>query len=115
MDNLYQRKDREKKVFYRYERKTFGRNDFRIQENMLYVAHINCFVTKEEATDHYEASYKIASEKYEKIIQGIQKLKETLGDFSYEYFIEGDTHGIYEEGLYMEIMVNGYSFQFSQD
>lgn len=106
---------REKMLFYRYESKTTGNNDFSITEKMLYAANRNCFLTKEEATTHFEESYKTALERYEKIIDGIEKLKESLGDFSYDYFFLGDTHGIYEDGLYIEIIVNDYVFQFTQN
>lgn len=106
---------REKKLFYRYENEVTGRNKFTIAEKMLYGANRNCFLTKEEATTHFEESYKVALDRYEKIIEGIQKLKESLGDFSYSYFFHGDTYGIHEDGLYIEISVNGYDFQFSQD
>lgn len=106
---------REKKLFYRYESKTTGKNDFAIVEKMLYGAHRNCFLTKEEATTHFEDSYKTALDRYEKIIEGIEKLKESLGDFSYSYFFHGDTHGIYEDGMYIEISVNDYDFQFPQN
>lgn len=106
---------KERTLFYRYENKSTGKNNFAITEKMLYGANRNCFLTKEEATAHFEGSYKIALDRYEKIIEGIQKLKESLGDFSYNYFFHGDTYGIYEDGLYIEISVNGYDFQFSQD
>lgn len=106
---------REKTLFYKYENKATGRNKFTIAEKMLYGANINCFTTKEAATSHFEKSYKVALDRYEKIIDGMQKLKESLGDFSYDYFFHGDTHGIYEDGLYIEISVNDYDFQFSQN
>lgn len=105
---------REKVLFYRYENKSTGENNFVITERMLYSANRNCFLTKEEANTHFEESYKTALGRYEKIVDGMKKLKESLGDFSYSYFFHGDTHGIYEDGLYIEISVNGYDFQFSQ-
>lgn len=106
--------NREKVLFYRYENKTIGKNNFAIAEKMLYAANRNCFLTKEDATAHFEESYKIALDRYEKIIDGMKKLKESLGDFSYSYFFDGDTQVIYEDGLYIEINVNGYDFQFPQ-
>ena len=106
---------REKILFYRYENKTTGKNNFAITEKMLYGANKNCFLTKEEATTHFEESYKIALDRYEKIIDGMEKLKESIGDFSYSYFLDGDTHGIYEDGLYIEISVNDYDFHFPQN
>ena len=67
---------------------------------MLYGANKNCFISKEEAKTHFEEANKIALEKYENIIDGINKLKESLGDFSYDYFMCGDTYGIYSDGIY---------------
>lgn len=106
---------REKKLFYRYENKATGKNNFAITEKMLYAAHKNCFPTKEEATAHFEESYKIALDRYEKLKVELEKLKKSIGDFSYKYFVHGDTYGIDEEGLYIEINVSGYTFQFPQD
>jgi len=106
---------REKKVFYRYENDEIGRNKFSIKEREFYAANRNCFLTKEAATAHFEESYNTALDRYKKIIAGIEKLKESLGDFSYNYFLLGDTHGIYDEGLFIEISVNGYDFEFPQE
>lgn len=105
----------DKKLFYRYENKSTGRNNFKIAEKLLYGAHKNCFLSQEDATAHFEESYNIALNRYEKILEGMEKLKESIGDFSYEYFFHGDTHGIYEDGLYIGIRVNDYDFQFPQD
>lgn len=106
---------KEKLLFYRYENDAIGKNDFSIKKRTFYAVNKNCFLTKEEATTHFEESYKIALGKYEKIIEGIEKLKESLGDFSYDYFLLGDTYGIYDDGLYIEINVNGYDFEFPQE
>lgn len=105
----------EKILFYRYENDTIGKNEFSIKERMFYAANKNCFLTKEEATAHFEESHKIALDRYEKVLWGIKKLKESLWDFSYNYFFLGDTYGIYDDGLYIEINVNGYDFQFPQE
>mgnify|MGYP001003740391 FL=1 len=104
---------KEKLLFYRYENDAIGKNEFSIKEKKTFDK--NWFLTKEEATAHFEEAYKIALDRYEKIIEGIEKLKETLGDFSYEYFLLGDTNGIYDDGLFIEIVVNGYEFEFPQD
>lgn len=104
----------EKKIYYRFENSSMGDNNFVVKEKMLYGAGKNCFTSKDEATAHFEEAYKIALEKYENIIDGIIKLKELLGDFSYDYFMDGDTHGIYSDGMYIRFEVNGYDFQFSQ-
>jgi hypothetical protein len=104
----------EKKIYYRFENKSEGSNNFVLKEKLLYGANRNCFKTKEEAKTHFEEANKIAQEKYEKIMDGIHKLKESLGDFSYDYFVRGDTHGIDADGMYITFEVNGYEFEFPQ-
>lgn len=110
----------EKILFYRYENDTIGKNEFSIKEKKTGISkyHMldkNWFLTKEEATAHFEESHKIALDRYEKVLWGIKKLKESLWDFSYNYFFLGDTYGIDDDGLYIEINVNGYDFQFPQE
>lgn len=104
----------EKKIYYRFENESEDSNNFIIKEKLLYGANRNCFTSKEEAKTHFEEANKIALEKYENIMNGINKLRESLGDFSYDYFMCGDTHGIYSDGLYIRFEVNGYDFQFPQ-
>ena len=41
-------------------------------------------------------------------------LKQELGDFEYDFFMCGDTFGIYDCGKYISFEVNGYNFKFSQ-
>jgi len=45
----------------------------------------------------------------------MEKLKESIGGFSYNFFYLGDSYGIDDEGLYIEIPVNDYRFQFPQE
>ena len=45
-------------------------------------------------------------------MEEIKNLKEKLGGFSIEYFIEGDLYGIEQEGKYIEFEIDGYSFEF---
>lgn len=102
----------EKKKYYRYENQSEGSNNFILKEKLLYGANRNCFVLKEESKTHFEEAYKIALVKYENIMNSINKLKELLGDFSYDYFMCGDTYGIYSDGMYIQFEVNGYNFKF---
>lgn len=104
----------EKKKYYRFENESEGSNNFILKEKFLYGANKNCFTSKEEAETHFKEAYKIALEKYENIVNGINKLKESLGDFSYDYFMCGDTYGIDSDGMYIEFEVNGYNFMFPQ-
>lgn len=106
---------KEKKKFYHYVNQSSGKNNFECKEIMLYAAWVNCFPTKEKATAHFEEAYKIALEKYKQIKEGIQKIKDTVGNFSYTYFMEGDTHGIDDEGMYILITVNDYDFEFTEE
>lgn len=73
---------------------------------------VNCFNTPEEAQNHFDEAYEKAYEKFDKIMREIQNLKEKLGGFSIEYFIEGDLYGIEQEGKYIEFEIDGYSFEF---
>lgn len=102
----------EKRKYYRYEPN--DRGSFGIVEKLLYNAHKNCFLTKEEATLHFEKAEKKALEKYEKIMIGIAKLKEEVGDFTYdcEVFVHDDS-GLYTT-MYIEFDVDGYNFTFKQ-
>ena len=81
---------------------------------MMYTAGVNCFLTKKEAVTHFKTANKIASKKYKKIMNGLNLLNNTVGEFSYNYFVHGDTYGIVSEGLYISFEVNGYDFRFLQ-
>lgn len=99
--------------YYRFEQESPDTN-FVLKEKLLYGAGVNCFLTRDEAWVHFEEANKIAQKKYESIMEGIDNLKNSLGNFSYEYFMHGDTYGIYEDGLYIQFEVNGYDFMFLQ-
>lgn len=101
-------------IYYRFECDVAGSNDFILRERLSYGPSKNCFKTKEEARFHFDNAKKIALKKYENILEGLKKIKESLGDFSYEYYILGDTYGIYDEGMYISFEVNGYDFEFRQ-
>ena len=102
----------DKKLYYRYEPNDEG--SFKIKERMLLGRGINCFLTKEEATLHFEKAERIAEKKYEKVITGIGKLREKLGAFTFVCDAEAlDDTGL-ETSLYIEIRVDGYEFRFKQ-
>lgn len=105
----------EKKLYYQYKNKSVGGNEFVLVEKWLYGAGINCFLTKEEAKAHFLEAIKIASKKYDKIMKGIDKLKESLGDFTFDYYMCGDTYGIDSDGMYLTFEVNGYIFRYPQN
>ncbi|WP_373262097.1 hypothetical protein [Hungatella hathewayi] len=102
----------EKKKYYRYEPDDYG--TFRIKERYFYGPNKNCFFTKNEATIHFKNAEKIAIDKYEKIMNGISKLKEKVGDFSYDCDVHvDDDSGLYTT-VYIEFNVDGYDFRFNQ-
>lgn len=106
---------RELKKYYMYEHKDNYSDKFVIVERMLYSRRYNCFDTPEEATKHFKESEKIALEKYNKIMDGIQSLKESMGDFSIEAWANADDDTGLDYGAMIEIIVNGYDFTFKQD
>lgn len=101
-----------KKKYYRYENQSDSRNVFVLREKLLYGKGTNCFETEAEAKAHFETAEKIAREKHNLICEGLSKLKKELGEFYFDYFLDGDTHGIYDSGLYIYFPVNGYYFRF---
>lgn len=100
------------KTFYKAISKTNGSNNFKVTKMELLGRGQNCFDTPEEAQNHFNEAYKKAKQKFSKIMEGIENLKEKLGGFSIEYFIEGDLYGIEQEGKYIEFEIDGYSFEF---
>lgn len=72
----------------------------------------NWFETKKEALANYKKAYKEASVKFKEICLEQTKLQEKLG-FQIDYFMNGDTHGIHEDGMYVEFKHSGYEFRFS--
>lgn len=101
-----------RKTFYKAISKTTGSNDFKITKMELLGKGVNCFNTPEEAQKHFDEALEKAYEKFDKIMEEIQNLKEKLGGFSIEYFIEGDLYGIEQECKYIEFEIDGYSFEF---
>lgn len=101
-----------RKTFYKAISKNTGSNDFKITKMELLGKGVNCFNTLEEAQKHFNRALEKAEQKFHNIIEGIQNLKENLGGFSIDYFIEGDLYGIEREGKYIEFQIDGYSFEF---
>lgn len=106
-------KHRELKRYYRAI-PLYGSN-YKIEELNLYGRNQNCFLSREEAEDDFLKSQEIALSKYSQILDGLETLREKLCvDFHFDYYMEGDTHGIYEEGGYIAFTINGYNFKFLQ-
>lgn len=102
----------EKKTYYRFENQSENSNDFVLKERTLYGANKNCFKSKEEAELHFKNAEIKSLEKYEKIIDGINKLKQEFDDFSLEcYAWVLDDSGL-ETSVYIEFNIDGYDFKF---
>lgn len=100
----------ERVLYYRVEPKF--NNDYNVVKKELYRKGINCFLTENEAVNHYKKAYKIAEDKQIQIMNAIEKIKKEIIDFRFDYYMEGDTFGIYEDGAYLSINVEGYKFKF---
>jgi hypothetical protein len=72
------------------------------------------FETKEEASAHFAKARTLAEEKAKEILQELKWLQNKLG-FSIAYQMIGDTHGIYEDYLYLEIKMEGYEFIYKME
>lgn len=98
------------KEYFRYEPDGFG--GFILQTKHLKGRWENCFLTPEEATEHFKASKKIAEEKRLKIIERLSDVKKEVGDFTFNSITEAlDDTGLWAESC-LVIEVNGYVFQF---
>lgn len=63
----------------------------------------------------HETRPDMTTDKYNQLLKAFAKIKEDMDlDFSFDYYMEGDTYGIYDEGCYISFLVNGYEFKFSQ-
>lgn len=102
----------EKKLYYRAISEINGK--FHIIKEELRGKGKNCFLTEEEAVRHFTNAKMIALEKHEKITEGLRKLKEELGDFSFDCEIEVlDDSGL-EITMTLEFDIEGYNFRFEQ-
>lgn len=102
----------ELKIYYRYEPKNDYSNIFVLREVKSRGRQYNCFETKEEAKKHFEESEKIANERYNKIMDSIERLKEKIGDFSIDGWAYAQDDSGLEYGGCIEIEVNKYKFSF---
>lgn len=101
----------EKKLYYRAIPEVNG--NFHIIKEELKGRGKNCFLTEEKSVEHFTNAKMIALEKYKKIMAGLQKLKEELGDFSFDCEVEVlDDSGL-EIKNYVEFDVEGYIFRFN--
>lgn len=102
----------ERKVFYKYEHESEISDKFVLCEKRLYNKGTNCFSTKEEAMEHFIIAKKLADKKFNKIIDGVNHLKDSIGDFS----IEGCAYASDDTGLdywaNIEFDINNYHFTF---
>lgn len=100
----------EKQVYYKIEPKF--NNDYKIVKKEAYNKGFNCFLTEKEAIKDYKKAYKKAKNKYNQIIKEINKIKNNIVYFNIDYYIKGDMYGVYDDGLYIKINIDGYDFKF---
>ena len=98
--------------YYTYEQKNDYSNKFVLREKLKYGRQKNYFDTPEEATNHFNKSQEIAIKKYNKIMDGIEKLKEEMGDFDIYAWAHADDDSGLDYGATIEINVNEYDFIF---
>jgi hypothetical protein len=101
----------EKTLYYRYENDEYD-NNFKLKEILSYGKSQNCFTNKEDAFEHFTKSQELADIKYNNIMNGINELIELYGEFRFDYFVKGDNQGMEEDGMYLEIEINGYCFNY---
>lgn len=100
----------EKKKYYRCVPGNNG--SYAVEEVYKYGPGKNWYLTKESAVEHYNRALKKALEKYEKIANGIQDLKDKLGGFSCDCEVSVlDDSGLTTE-MYITFEVEGYRFKF---
>lgn len=100
----------EKKKYYRYETDDDGM--FYLTERFLERKWLNCFETKEEATQHFKEAESIALDRFNDIMDGIENLKDKYGSFYFDCLIKScDDTGLSVEPT-LEFKVNGYDFVF---
>lgn len=101
----------EKRLYYRAEPDINAQ--YTIIEREKY-SQGNWFLTKAEAKADYVKAYEIAKSKYSQLMEAFSKIKKEIVDFDIDYYMRGDTYGIYESGSYIHIAINGYNFMFLQ-
>ena len=66
------------------------------------------FMSKSDAKADYLKHKALADEKLDKALEHLKAMNE-LG-VSVDYHMDGDTHGIYEDYMYLEVTVGAYTF-----
>lgn len=102
----------ELKTYYRYEHKNEYSDIFVLKEIKSRGRQYNCFDTKEEAKKHFEEARRVANEKYNKIMDEIEEVKEKYGHFSINGWAYANDDSGLEYGGCIEINVSGYEFSF---
>lgn len=74
----------------------------------------NYFATPEEAAADYRSHKAEAKKRLDAIEQRLNALCEELA-FDIDYVMDGDTHGIYEDYLYISVDISGYSYKREYD
>lgn len=104
----------EEKTFYTYDDNNY-RYVLALRTVKSKYRYNNYFETPEEVTKHFKEAQEISQERYSKIMQGMEELKEKFGDFSIcSWAWAHDDSGL-EHGIKLEINVNGYNFEFKQN
>jgi len=80
-----------------------------IKQRKAYKKPEGWFETEEEAISRFSEVQSIAKERAIEIERELTSLQKRLG-FDIGYTMEGDTHGIHEDYLYLCIKVEGYEF-----
>lgn len=105
--------ENEKQKYYRCI--SIGDGSYKVEELYLRNRWKNCFLIKDDAIADYKNAEIKAMEKYEKIIAGIRKLKEEVGDFDYDCEVTiNDDYGL-ETQMNITFEVDGYNFKFNQE
>lgn len=99
-----------KKKYYSFELDENGM--FCLTEKLLDRAWLNCFETKEEATQHFKEAESIATDRFLDIMSDIEVLKNRCGGFEFSCLVQTlDDTGLSVEPT-LEFNVNGYDFIF---
>jgi len=67
-------------------------------------------LTKEDAKADYEAHEQRAQAKFDKALEHLGAMN-ALG-VTIDYHMDGDTHGIYEDYMYLEVQEGPYTFEY---
>lgn len=93
-------------VLYRYNGKSFNESMGKCHRDQPASGN---FMSKDDAKADYLAHKLLADKKIEAALAHLKSMNE-LG-VSIDYCIDGDTHGIYEQYMYLEVTEGAYSFR----